>query len=42
MDLIGGENPEDDDENADDIIKSEEEFTRKMAEEVYEESLTGS
>ena len=41
MDLIGGESP-DDDEHADDIISSEEEFTRKMAEEVYEESLTGS
>ena len=47
MDLIGGDQNEDaadlaEDGNVDDIISSEEEFTRKMAEEVYEETLSGS
>ena len=47
MDFIGGDQNEDaadlaEDGNVDDIISSEEEFTRKMAEEVYEETLSGS
>ena len=39
MNLIGDESNQDDSGN--DIVRSEEEFSRKMAEEVYDESIDG-
>ena len=39
MNLIGNES--DRDEDGTDIVRSEEEFSRKMAEEVYDESIDG-